>query len=301
MPSLTRAQTVTMAKNQVGETLGSPGSNDPIEWTNLVLHSADLIAQETGCYMINTTFDAVKNQSTYSSPTSIYQIISAKYFDNSLTPYPLSPILDAEMDDRYATWVTYPSATPRFLVTRGLNTLILSPPPDTTSLVANYTDLVVSATSQYQMTSVARPFVAGDAGYVILISSGTGWTTGRYNILTVTAGVAAVDQPIGTVNSTGGTGEITNGGVLLNGYGLPSYSWTTDGQTNPLPLPAHMATMFRAALMRAVQFPEENARRIPHIEREYKAAYAQVEKSSTKWTSATRRGVRRRFPFGGGH
>lgn len=73
-----------------------------------------------------------------------------------------------------------------------------------------YTDLV--AVTGTTISSVARAFSSVDVGNVINITSGTGWTTGRYQINSVVAGVATVDRTIATASSTGGHGNY--GGAL---------------------------------------------------------------------------------------
>lgn len=74
----------------------------------------------------------------------------------------------------------------------------------------SYTDLV--ATSTTTATSVARPFTSVDVGNIINITAGTGWTTGRYEITSVTTGTATFDRAIATNGSTGGTGKL--GGAM---------------------------------------------------------------------------------------
>lgn len=73
-----------------------------------------------------------------------------------------------------------------------------------------YTDLVAASTTT--ITSVARPFSSVDVGNIINITSGTGWTTGRYQIISVTVVTATMDRAIATNGSTGGHGNL--GGAL---------------------------------------------------------------------------------------
>ncbi|MCG3177003.1 MAG: hypothetical protein MOGMAGMI_01967 [Candidatus Omnitrophica bacterium] len=76
-----------------------------------------------------------------------------------------------------------------------------------------YTDLVIDAVDNTKITSAAeRAFIADDVGNIINITGGTGFTTGRFEITAVAAGVATVDRAIGTTGSTGGTGNL--GGAL---------------------------------------------------------------------------------------
>ena len=73
-----------------------------------------------------------------------------------------------------------------------------------------YTDLV--AVTSTTISSVARAFSSVDVGNIINITSGTGWTTGRFQILSVAASVATMDRAIATASSTGGNGKL--GGAL---------------------------------------------------------------------------------------
>ena len=75
-----------------------------------------------------------------------------------------------------------------------------------------FTDLVIDATTNTKLTSAAHPFGATDVGNVINITSGTGFTTGRYQVVSVTSNVATMDRAVGTVGSTGGNGKL--GGSL---------------------------------------------------------------------------------------
>lgn len=75
-----------------------------------------------------------------------------------------------------------------------------------------YTDLVIDAADNTKATSVARPFAATDPGNTLNITAGTGWTVQRARIVSVAGGVATFDRALGTVGSTGGTGNL--GGAL---------------------------------------------------------------------------------------
>ncbi len=80
-----------------------------------------------------------------------------------------------------------------------------------TSPQISYTDLVIGATTT-QCTSAANPFTSADVGNIINITSGTGFTVQRVQILSVAAGVATCDKSLGTTASTGGHGNL--GGCL---------------------------------------------------------------------------------------
>lgn len=74
-----------------------------------------------------------------------------------------------------------------------------------------FTDLVLATTTT--MTSVSHLFVATDVGNCIHITAGTGFTTGFYQILSISTGIATVDRAAGTMGSTGGTFAV--GGAVL--------------------------------------------------------------------------------------
>lgn len=73
-----------------------------------------------------------------------------------------------------------------------------------------YTDLV--AASGTTITSAARPFSSVDVGNFIQIVSGTGWTTGVFQVVSVASNVATMDRTIATGGSTSGVGNL--GGAL---------------------------------------------------------------------------------------
>lgn len=75
-----------------------------------------------------------------------------------------------------------------------------------------FTDLVIDATTDTNLTSAANPFTSAHVGNAINITSGTGFTTGRYRVVSVASNVATMDRAVGTVGSTGGNGRL--GGAL---------------------------------------------------------------------------------------
>lgn len=77
-----------------------------------------------------------------------------------------------------------------------------------------YTDLVIDAVTNTNVTSAGNPFTANDVGNILNITSGTGFTTGRYQVVSQAAGVATLDRAVGTVGSTGGNGKL--GGALAS-------------------------------------------------------------------------------------
>ena len=76
-----------------------------------------------------------------------------------------------------------------------------------------YTDLAIDVVSTDWITSAADNFASDDVGNVINITAGTGFTTGRYVITSVTGGIAVLDRACGTAASTGGSGTL--GGAML--------------------------------------------------------------------------------------
>lgn len=67
-----------------------------------------------------------------------------------------------------------------------------------------FTNLVIAATTT-NVTSASHTFVAADVGNCVHISAGSGFTTGWYEILSVSTGIATLDRSAGTAASTGGT------------------------------------------------------------------------------------------------
>jgi len=65
------------------------------------------------------------------------------------------------------------------------------------------------------VSSVTRPFVAGDAGHILRITAGTNWTPGLYEISSVAAGVATLAGACGTAASLS-SGSATMGGALAS-------------------------------------------------------------------------------------
>lgn len=88
-----------------------------------------------------------------------------------------------------------------------------------------FTDLVISTTTR-QLTSAAHPFSSAYPGNVINITGGSGCTTGRYEILSVSGTTAMMDSSVGAAGSTctgnlgGSLGDLSNAtgdGVFYNG------------------------------------------------------------------------------------
>lgn len=102
-----------------------------------------------------------------------------------------------------------------------------------------YDDLVIDAANNTKIHSAGdRAFVANDAGNWLNVMSGTGWTVQWARIVSVAAGVATMDRSMGTVGSTGGTGNL--GGYLavltdalgeLAVAGMEYHVWATGTMT----------------------------------------------------------------------
>lgn len=75
-----------------------------------------------------------------------------------------------------------------------------------------FTDLVINGVTNTNCTSATRPFTSADVGNIIAISSGTGFTVQRVQIMSVAGAVATCDKSLGTLSSTGGNGKM--GGPL---------------------------------------------------------------------------------------
>ncbi len=74
-----------------------------------------------------------------------------------------------------------------------------------------YTDLVIDGTTNTKCTSAGNPFTSAHVGNVINITSGTGFTVQRVQVMSVTGSAATVDKSLGTLSSTGGNGKLGGG------------------------------------------------------------------------------------------
>ena len=75
-----------------------------------------------------------------------------------------------------------------------------------------YTDLVTTDLTYQSVTSVLRPFVAGDAGSWLWLQSGGNGLPGRYHVGSVTSGAATLDRPCATGSLSAGTGPLETPG-----------------------------------------------------------------------------------------
>lgn len=65
-----------------------------------------------------------------------------------------------------------------------------------------------------QVTSASHSFVAADVGNIMQITAGTNWTTGFFQIVSVSGGAATMDRAVGSAASISG-GSYAVGGALL--------------------------------------------------------------------------------------
>jgi len=75
-----------------------------------------------------------------------------------------------------------------------------------------FSNLVIDGTTNTKVTSASHNFVAADVGNCLRISSGTGFTTGVFEIVSVASNAATLDRSAGTLSSTGGVFHV--GGAL---------------------------------------------------------------------------------------
>jgi hypothetical protein len=73
-------------------------------------------------------------------------------------------------------------------------------------------DLTVDSVTNTKVTSAAHSFVASDVGNLMQITAGAGFTTGFYQIVSVTSGAATLDRSPAAVSTAGGTYAV--GGAL---------------------------------------------------------------------------------------
>lgn len=74
-------------------------------------------------------------------------------------------------------------------------------------------DLAVDATTNTKVTSATHSFVAADVGNLLQVTAGASWTTGFYQIVSVSGGAATLDRSPAATSTTGGTYAV--GGALL--------------------------------------------------------------------------------------
>ena len=143
------------------------------------------------------------------------------------------------------------------------------------SAQVTYTDLVIDATTNTKLTSAGFPFTAAEVGNIIQITSGTGFTTGFYQVVSVAAGVATMDRAVGTTSSTGGHGAL--GGALAT----VSAAWTAGVTSNTYYLTGTLTVTSALSMGRAVTSSDAGPNAI--------IGYGSVRGDGTraKWTTST--------------
>lgn len=92
-----------------------------------------------------------------------------------------------------------------------------------------YTDLAIDASDDTVISSAALPFTSNDVGKTIVITGGTGFTTGSYIIQSVASGDATLDSAVGTTSSTGGTGQFEIDLNIKSTYAIDPDDIATNG------------------------------------------------------------------------
>jgi hypothetical protein len=95
---------------------------------------------------------------------------------------------------------------------------------------ATFTDLVVDAVDNTIVTSAATPFASDDVGNCIEINSGTGWTVGAYQIVSVSGVQATLDRSPGATGITGGNGKL-GGARFIDSTSFSNSNWVVAGMT----------------------------------------------------------------------
>lgn len=90
-----------------------------------------------------------------------------------------------------------------------------------------FTDLVIDGTTNTNCTSSANPFGKNHIGNSISITSGTGFTVQRVQIVNVSGTAATCDKSLGTLSSTGGHGGL--GGAYASMATACSLTSSTNG------------------------------------------------------------------------
>lgn len=291
---MTRQQITVLCKDTLGEFLGAPGSDDPFAWDRLIDTAAADVCRATDCFSMVVGAEIVANQATYCLP-QIYRLTGVFWTDAALKRQQLIETLPSDLDYRRIGWRNDPAGSPQYFLPLGLNEFWLSPTPDTSSLVFTYSDLVIQSNT-LKVASAARPFVAGDAGYTLRITSGTGFSTGAYTVISAAAGIATLDRPIGTAASSAGAASLSIGGLYVEGFGVPTGLWTSQSDECPLPERGHMCVAYRACLLRIIQKPTpENLARRPMLEQEYTQAKGKLGREARGFSQATNHGDNQRL------
>jgi hypothetical protein len=88
-----------------------------------------------------------------------------------------------------------------------------------TSPQFTFTDMVIDGTTATKFTSAANPVGKNFVGNLINVTSGTGFTVQRVEVVSTSTTTATCDKSLGTLSSTGGNGKL---GGCLDGPGTAS-------------------------------------------------------------------------------
>ena len=94
-----------------------------------------------------------------------------------------------------------------------------------TAPAISYTDMVIGSTTT-QFTSSNNPVAPNIVGNMIAVTSGTGFTVQRVQIVSVSGTTATCDKTLGTAASTGGHGGL-GGAMATNDYLASNILWTS--------------------------------------------------------------------------
>ena len=270
---------------RLGEALGTDGGGNPLTVDRDIDRALANVCEATDCFYWGGTTgpgaygtEITNGKIDYCAPP-LYKITAIVVRDNVGTSWPVTIVTERELDRRLGSWwrttssgeATNFSSTPRYAYLKGQNSFGLYPVPNYSTLIHNYTDIVIA--SDGTISSVDRPFVSSDTGKVITMSAGTGFNTGRFFLLSVdTAGNATVAGSIGTAGSTGGVGAFGSGGVSVSGYGTPP-PWPSDDDVCPLQPKNHMAVLYALCELRALTSMASRDKETRQIASELRALY----------------------------
>ena len=323
---MTRQEITNWIVNRLGETDGAAGSRNPFGYDDDINQAANEIAVATDCFYAAEVMDIAARQSDYCAPP-IYKVVGVTVYDSLGCPHGLTELTPWQTfpADGYSNGFQA-AAVPQAYIALGANLVRLVPAPSYNSSGITISDLTVGA-NPFQVSSASAPFVPGSTGFLqvmdvfpdglmsgpaivqagnltlgvftpvgagipVVLSLGAGtpgvFLPGRYKILGVDrAGNATLDRSPGPAYASGGTAEITSGGVSVEGYAIPGNTWPLPSDVCPLPLQGHVAVAARAAWMRCMNFPSaENMARMPMLDQVYKYAKGQLEGAVARQTDA---------------
>jgi len=296
--SMTRTQFRQLIQGRFRETLGSVGAQDTFLLDAVINDAADETARATNSFAVTVDIETVANQPIYTAP-NVDKIEDAFWTDTTSTRTPLRVITAENLTQLIPNWRDQPAGSPRWYITRGTNIVALYPTPNASSLIASYTDLV--AATAYSFSSVLRPFVSTDVGYTLYMNTvvDSGFINGPNKIVSVAGGVATMQEPVGTASSTGGVGNLSSGGISIEGLGVPGNTWPNPSDLFPLPDRALPTASWRACVLRCRQFPVEYAAFLPGMEQEWVRAKGILEAQTSRLTKDTKGGIPIRRQYAG--